>query len=305
MDYNDRKIRMDQVEQFATFCRMKQSEIIKYTIEKLKLLDFAPKFGDGYIFVNGETPVLLIASIETRFNKLPKNIGTDSYGKILMPIKGQFEFYSCSIYAALKIVETTRCSLLVITEHEGIGGHRSFVGSDDGIAVRNKFNCIIELDYSGEDWRTVLNATYFVGAEYGENESFVEYVKEYEFYSDYVFRNYQYITQISPVLEVAGMNVACGYVVEEKDPFSSRALKGKKTPLETHIDFDDLCSTIERLTALISNCKCSYPYLFEGENKEAQATLLFYEAAQLKKMNRNERRQREIEVAKKIKEFVE
>ena len=161
---------------------------------------------NNFILVRGETPVMLVAHLDTVHKNPVKVICKSVDGNILMSPQGIGGDDRCGVYALTRIYELSRVKpWLLFTCDEEIGG----VGADwfckayvkkrlppelDGL----KF--IVEIDRRGSS-----DAVFYDCA----NSDFEEYISSFGF--EFAHGSFSDISLIAPELGVAAVNLSSGY----------------------------------------------------------------------------------------------
>lgn len=188
---------------------VKFEKLVTKTQEELKayLADYFRKEGKsvteakGYLYIDGNFPVMLTAHLDTVHNELPKEICYEN-GMIYSP-QGIGGDDRCGVYAIMRILKEIDCPV-VFCEDEEIGGVGSneFAGSkiSDRLYKEKKVKYVIDLDRKGSH-----DAVYY-SLNNPEFERFVE--KEFWKMS---WGSFTDICNICPDLGVAGVNLSVGY----------------------------------------------------------------------------------------------
>ena len=187
------------ISQFENICRKDQKSLKKYVKSKLKIRYDKVVCRDGYIYAQGDFPVLLVAHLDTVHKSVPKVI-VHNGGCISSP-QGIGGDDRCGVYAILQIINKYKCSVL-FTEDEEIGG----IGADKfcidkfSESLVGTFNYIIELDRKGRNDAVFYDC---------DNKEFTKFItsafwkKNYGSFSD--------ISYVAPHLKAAAVNLSCGY----------------------------------------------------------------------------------------------
>jgi len=178
-------------EQFESILKKSQKGLKKYLRSQYQDYTYA----DGYLYVKGTAPVMVIAHLDTVHKQLVKTV-YKRYGIWTSP-EGIGGDDRCGVYLAMLLHENTGCHVL-FTEDEEIGtiGARKYV-------ARKKFpdvNYLIEIDRRGTN-----DAVYYDCANY----EFEEFVSEFGYVTDY--GSFSDISVIAPVMGVAAVNLSACY----------------------------------------------------------------------------------------------
>lgn len=189
-------------EWFEKLVLMTQSEMKKYLIGKLGNYGKV-QHGDGYVYHKGTFPVLLCAHMDTvhkdRISTLVYANGT------LSSPQGIGGDDRCGIYMILNILKEYDCHVVFLEDEEiGCVGAKKFVKTKACAKLKNcGLKYIIEFDRKDCNHAVTYNC---------DNKEFDEFItkeffkKEYGTCSD--------ISYIAPELEVAAVNLSCGYYKE-------------------------------------------------------------------------------------------
>lgn len=188
------------------------NEIVTKTQEKLKAFltaelserGYNPLSEDGFIYAEGELPVMLTAHMDTVHHDNCTIVCTSPDGKYWMSPQGIGGDDRCGIYAIMKIIETHKCSVL-FTEDEEIGcvgakKYKDFVQKNPEFIPKN-LNYIVEIDRKNSD------DAVFYDCDNPEFEAFVT--------TDTGFKtahgSCSDISYVAPALGVAAVNFSSGY----------------------------------------------------------------------------------------------
>ena len=159
-----------------------------------------------FLLVPGESPALLIAHLDTVHQEQVKAICASEGGNILMSPQGIGGDDRCGVYGIVKVYEASEIKpwlLFTCDEEIGARGARAFCESFRvGLLPKELDNLkmLIELDRKGKN-----DAVY-----YGcENPEFEAYITEKGFQTKY--GSFSDISILAPELEVAAVNLSCGY----------------------------------------------------------------------------------------------
>lgn len=184
---------------FEQICKMSQKQIKKYVKRKLSETHKDIVSGDGYVFAQGDFPVLLVAHMDTVHKALPNAFIHDKKRGTISSPNGIGGDDRCGIYMILEVIKKINCSVLFTEDEETgcIGAHK-FAGSS--LVKQLAFNYIIEFD------RANANDAVFYDC---DNPEFEEFITK-EFYKT-SYGSFSDISVIAPVLGCAAVNLSCGY----------------------------------------------------------------------------------------------
>ena len=184
---------------FTKICRMSQKDLKQFVAKQLKATHDKVIEGDGYVFAQGEFPVLLVAHLDTVHKELPKVINYDKKTDSLSSPQGIGGDDRCGVYMIFEVLQQFNCSVLFCEDEEigGIGAEK-FIRSD--IAKQLEFNYMIEFDRKGYN-----DAVFYDCA----NDDFEDFITD-EFYKT-AFGSFSDISILAPFFECAAVNLSCGY----------------------------------------------------------------------------------------------
>lgn len=184
--------------EFENMLRMSQHGLKFFTKQKLRALGYNPVDEKGFLYAEGELPVLLVAHLDTVHVKLPTKIYRNE-GKLTSP-NGIGGDDRCGVYMILELVKELRCSVLFCEDEEiGAVGAELFVKSD--IAKTVNPNYIIEFDRKGSNDAVFYDC---------DNPDFEDFITESKFFKP-SWGSFSDISVIAPALKVAAVNLSCGY----------------------------------------------------------------------------------------------
>lgn len=184
---------------FKSICQMSQENLKKYVAKQLKETHKDISVGDGYVYAQGEMPILLVAHMDTVHAKLPETIVYDEQTGSLSSPQGIGGDDRCGIYMILEIIKRYNCSVLFCEDEEiGCIGADKFTNTE--LAKSLEFNYIIELDRMG------CNDAVFYDC---DNQEFEDFITK-DFYKT-AFGSFSDISILAPFLGCAAVNLSCGY----------------------------------------------------------------------------------------------
>lgn len=196
---------------FEKVCKIHNQKALKIVLEKF-LEEYYPKVynEDGFLYVpSGNVDVMLTAHMDTVHDKKCKKICevTREKKKALWSPQGIGGDDRCGVFMIMEILRNTSLRpSIVFCEDEEIGGvgSKKFGKWIEKTDLATNVKYIIELDRR--------NATDAVFYDCG-NEEFIKYITTTTGYKEEV-GTFSDIGNISPVLDVASVNLSCGYYKE-------------------------------------------------------------------------------------------
>ena len=186
-------------EQLNKILRLTQPKLKKYVARKLTAVYDSVIVGDGYVYAQGDFPVLLVAHMDTVHRDLPKRIVY--CGDNVSSPQGIGGDDRCGVYAILQLIKKHKCSVLFCEDEEiGCVGTGKFLKTELAKSLVGTFNYIIELDRKGSKDAVFYDC---------DNPDFEDFITR-EFY-DTSFGSMSDISFLAPYLECAAVNLSCGY----------------------------------------------------------------------------------------------
>lgn len=207
-------------------------DLLKLTQEelKLKLYDYLlkkemnPVFEDGFLYAEGNIPILVVAHMDTVFEEPPKNLFyNNKEDKIFNPDGGLGGDDRCGVYAIMQLLEKYRPYVL-FTEDEEIG----CIGAGKAVKKLAKpdVKYIVEFDRRGSDDCVFYDCG---------NDEFIDYVESFGFVTD--FGTCSDISVLGSSWNIASVNLSSGYYNEHTK--------------EEYIIFHELKNTIARAEKML------------------------------------------------------
>lgn len=180
--------------------RMTQQDLKKSLASELTARGYHPVSKKGYLYADGEIPVLLVAHLDTVHRQPVENICCSRDGRFMMSPEGIGGDDRCGVYMILEIIREAKCHVL-FTEDEEIGcvGARAFAAGK----TRPQINYIVEVDRRGSN-----DAVFYLC----DNPEFAEFVNSFGF--ETASGSFSDISVIAPALGAAAVNISAGYYNE-------------------------------------------------------------------------------------------
>ena len=217
---------------FSDICRMTQNELKGYLTQYLKSKKYEPVLGDGYVYAEGELPVLLVAHLDTvHKQQCTEIINIDGNMSAREGIGGDDR---CGVYIIMNLINTLRCSVLFCEDEEiGCVGAKKFANS---ILIKElDVNYIIEFDRKGN------NDAVFYSC---DNPDFEEFILEHTGFKT-AWGSFSDISILAPKAKIAAVNLSSGYY-------------NAHTTSE-YVNYADMVNTIEVAKRLIT-AECDEPF---------------------------------------------
>ena len=186
---------------FIDICELDQKKLKAALVNKLNKMNYKPIVQDGFIYAEGEVPVLLVAHMDTVHHDNCTIICTSENGDVVMSPQGIGGDDRCGIFMILETIKELKCSVLFTEDEEkGCIGAGKFVKS--GIKPTVALNYIIEYDRKGADDAVFYDC---------DNTEFEAFVTDKEIGFKTAFGSCSDICDIAPYLDLAAVNLSCGY----------------------------------------------------------------------------------------------
>lgn len=222
----------DFLGELETFIRPAQQEL--FTMLHRKYKDSAVVRKGKYLLVEGETPILLVAHLDTVHEEPVVEIVKSDDGNIWRSPQGIGGDDRCGVYALVQIRERApQKPWLLFTCDEEIGRIGASAFAQDHAAGRlpkklDGLRSIIELDRRG-----ARDAVYYEC----DNAAFERYITSKGFVTE--FGSCSDISVIAPALGAAAVNLSCGYHGEHA--------------LDEHINIRELDHTIDIVLGIVAD----------------------------------------------------
>ena len=211
---------------FETLCLMTQEKLKKHVIEVLKWSGREVMTDNGWVYSPGTIPVMICAHMDTVHKELPKTIIYKD-GTISSP-EGIGGDDRCGVYMCLEILKKLDCHVAFF-EDEEIGGVGSSKFASSDVIKYIDVNYVIELDRMHD-----RDAVFYDCA----NNDFIDMVCEKYWLEN--FGSFTDICHICEPLNVAGVNLSCGYY--------------KQHTKDEYVYLDEMTASIRETIALIERC---------------------------------------------------
>lgn len=216
---------------FKKVCHLTQKELKKYVGQQLTKTHTSIISGDGFVYAQGEFPVLLVAHLDTVHKQCPTEIIYDAnIGTVYSP-QGIGGDDRCGVYMIFEVIKKFNCSVLFCEDEEiGAVGAEKFIDTKLAKELIGTFNYIIEFDRKGSNDAVFYDC---------ENPEFEEFITE-EFYK-YAWGSFSDISYVAPFLKCAAVNLSCGY-------YDAHTLKESVVIPEMEASIKAACAILARTT---------------------------------------------------------
>lgn len=184
---------------------------------------------DGYVFAQGEFPVLLVAHMDTVHKTLPQTFIYDEKTQVISSPQGIGGDDRCGIYMIMEIIKKYNCSVL-FCEDEEIGAVGADKFANEKWIKELDFNYIIEFDRKGNNDAVFYDC---------DNIDFEDFITK-EFYKS-SWGSFSDISVLAPALGCAAVNLSCGY-------YHAHTTKEYVVIPEMEASIEAACKILERTT---------------------------------------------------------
>lgn len=210
-----------------------QQALKKELVSELNRMGYRTQTKKGFIYAEGNIPVMLVAHLDTVHRRTVKTICYSHDGRIIMSPEGIGGDDRAGVYMVLQIIREHRCHVLFCEDEEcgGIGASK-FVGSK----IKLEINYIVELDRRGCDDAVFYDC---------DNPDFTKFVTDFGFVED--FGSFSDISIIAPGLGIAAVNISAGYYNEHTQ--------------HEYVDIEAVRKNIDRVGMMISTTSNRFDYM--------------------------------------------
>lgn len=193
---------MDNLTSFQYILRMSQRELKNYLENALQEMGYPTVSKRGYLYAEGEIPVLLVAHLDTVHKAKPDIICISEDSRYMMSPQGIGGGDRCGVFMILQIIKEAKCHVLFCKDEEiGGRGANEFAGSK----IKPEVNYIVEMDRRGDNDAVFYRC---------DNHEFTEFVTSFGFEEN--FGTFSDISVVAPHLKTAAVNISAGYFNEHR-----------------------------------------------------------------------------------------
>ncbi len=190
------------VNQLKYILQMDQATLKNYLELQLEDNGYNPINKKGFLYAEGNIPVLLVAHLDTVHNDIPSIICFSEDMRYVMSPQGIGGDDRCGVYMILELIRDFKCHVLFCEDEEcGGRGANKFTESK----IKPKVNYIIEMDRRGSN-----DAVFYKC----DNPEFTEFVLSFGFSENH--GSFTDISVVAPYLKTAAVNISAGYYNEHR-----------------------------------------------------------------------------------------
>lgn len=216
------------MENIAYLLKLTQPELKGVLYNYLKQKNMSPISDDGFLYAEGDIPVLVVAHMDTVFDEPPKNLRYNrNEDKIYNLFDGLGGDDRCGIYAIIQLLEKFRPYVLFTEDEE-----KGCIGATKAVEKLYKPNVkyIIEFDRRGKDDCVFYDCG---------NEKFMDYIESFGFKTNY--GTCSDISILGSAWDIASVNLSSGYYNEHTE--------------KEYVIFGELQKTISRAKSMLKALK--------------------------------------------------
>ena len=190
------------VNELKDILQMDQATLKNYLELLLEDNGYIPVNKKGFLYAEGNIPVLLVAHIDTVHDDIPSIICFSEDMRYVMSPQGIGGDDRCGVYIILQLIRDFKCHVLFCEDEEcGGRGANKFTESK----IKPDVNYIVEMDRRGSN-----DAVFYKC----DNPEFTEFVLGFGFSENH--GTFTDISVIAPHLKTAAVNISAGYFNEHR-----------------------------------------------------------------------------------------
>lgn len=190
------------VNKLKEILQMDQATLKSYLNYWLEDMGYKPIKKKGFLYAEGNIPVLLVAHLDTVHNDIPSIICFSEDMRYVMSPQGIGGDDRCGVYMILNIIRDFKCHVL-FCEDEECGGKGANMFKES--KIKPKVNYIVEVDRRGSN-----DAVFYKC----DNPKFTEFILNFGFTENH--GTFTDISVIAPYLKTAAVNISSGYFNEHR-----------------------------------------------------------------------------------------
>lgn len=182
--------------------QMNQATLKEYLDLHLQDLGYSTFSKKGFLYAEGNIPVLLVAHLDTVHNEKAEIICFSEDMRYVMSPQGIGGDDRCGVYMIMQLIRDFKCHVL-FCEDEEVGGRgaNKFVASK----LKPSVNFIVEMDRRGSNDAVFYRC---------DNPEFTDFVLGFGFKENH--GTFSDISVIAPPLNTAAVNISAGYYNEHR-----------------------------------------------------------------------------------------
>lgn len=190
------------VKELKDIIQMNQADLKEYLDLHLQDLGYSTFSKKGFLYAEGDIPVLLVAHLDTVHNEKAEIICFSEDMRYVMSPQGIGGDDRCGVYMIMQLIRDFKCHVLFCEDEETGGrGANKFVASK----LKPRVNFIVEMDRRGSNDAVFYRC---------DNPEFTDFVLGFGFEENH--GTFSDISVIAPPLNTAAVNISAGYYNEHR-----------------------------------------------------------------------------------------
>lgn len=191
-----------EVNELKDILQMSQSTLKSYLELHLQDMGYATVNKKGFLYAEGNIPVLLVAHLDTVHHEKPEIVCFSEDMRYIMSPQGIGGDDRCGVYMILQLIKDFKCHVLFCEDEETGGqGANKFTASK----IKPKVNFIVEMDRRGSNDAVFYRC---------DNPEFTDFVLSFGFTEKQ--GSFTDISIVAPYLKTAAVNISAGYYNEHR-----------------------------------------------------------------------------------------
>lgn len=225
--------------EFINLCKLNEKKLKQYLSGQMKKIFGEEKtyIDDGYIFCEGDIPVMLTAHMDTVHKQTVRDfyedVKTDKKGNTTHTIaspQGIGGDDRCGVYAIMKILEAGLRPYVLFCEQEEVGGKGSakFCAREEMVKKCLNLKFMIEIDRANSKDLVFYD---------NDNDEWIKWITEVTGWKK-AWGSFSDISHLSPAIGVSSVNMSCGYY--------------KAHTVNEYVIMEELLHTIEKIKLVLT-----------------------------------------------------
>ena len=190
------------IKEFKKIIQMDQATLKEYLDLYLQEEGYWTVNKKGFLYAEGNIPVLLVAHLDTVHNEKAEIICFSEDMRYVMSPQGIGGDDRCGVYMILQLIRDFKCHILFCEDEEcGGRGANTFTASK----IKPEVNYIVEMDRRGSNDAVFYRC---------DNPEFTDFVLGFGFQENH--GSFSDISVIAPYLNTAAVNISAGYHNEHR-----------------------------------------------------------------------------------------
>ncbi len=190
------------VKELKDILQMDQATLKSYLELHLQDIGYTTVNKKGFLYAEGNIPVLLVAHLDTVHHEKPTIICFSEDKRYVMSPQGIGGDDRCGVYMIMQLVRDFKCHVLFCEDEESGGqGANKFTAAN----IKPNVNFIVEMDRRGNNDAVFYRC---------DNPEFTDFVLGFGFMENH--GTFTDISVVAPYLKTAAVNISAGYYNEHR-----------------------------------------------------------------------------------------